>query len=256
MELSVDETSGRIYASLSDVGQVCAIDPHAGSVTCASGLGRPYSIAAGADSVYVADVAGQRIVVLDLVTCGIMRVRQLPAAPHALTLDADRDRLFVAQMGLGKIVSLATDDLTVTAEARLGGLGYPTDMALDANHKRLYIVHSLSAKYGAVTAIDAADLSRPTTRWGNREESLLGVSAVGIDADGDQVYVKHSSGITAVDPKTLSTLRRVAFGPPSWPGAMAFDPLEATIYLSGGGGKLWTWRAIPSAKGTRHERRR
>jgi YVTN family beta-propeller protein len=84
---------------------------------------------------------------LDSNDYSIISTQDFPAAPHGLTLDPLRNRLYAGLMGEGQIVALDADTLAVTARVTLGGLGYPLDLALDEANGRLYVAHELAPKY-------------------------------------------------------------------------------------------------------------
>ncbi|GAF82144.1 unnamed protein product, partial [marine sediment metagenome] len=195
MALAADEGSGAIYAVLPGRGELCAFGPDGASLGGVDGLGRPTNLVVGLGRIYVADSEGRRVVAIDGESLTIVAERVLPAAPHALALDAEARRLYVGEMGIGTILALDAGTLRPIDQVVLGGLGYPRDLALDGAAGRLYVAHALSPKYGAISAIDVADMSIIGTVWGNEERPLSGADVVAVDGRRGVVLLGQADGV-------------------------------------------------------------
>jgi DNA-binding beta-propeller fold protein YncE len=189
------------------------------------------------------------VVAIDSENHGIVAERALPAAPQALALDPLTRRLYVGQMGTGMILALDADTLALEGQVALEGLGYPRDLALDVTTGRLYVAHALSPKYGAISAIDLADMSVVATVWGDRERPLSGADAVSVDGKRGVALLGYADGLVALDATSLEVLDTARVLRGGWAGALAIDRLEGTAYLAEDRGPLWTWRLVASENG-------
>jgi hypothetical protein len=198
----------------------------------------------GADArLYVGDVEGQRIVVLDAHSYGIINVSLLQAAPHPLRLDTAAGlgaRLYVGEAGTGRLLALDADTLNLLGHAQLGGLGYIHDMVLADD--RLFVAHALSPKYGGVSVIDTRTMTVLYTRWGQREVPLWPADALVLDAENELLFVRSAQGIVQLDTRDLSW--RGIFGVKAeersyWPRTMVRDNVTRGLYVAG--------RASPAA---------
>ena len=242
--LAVESSSGRVYAALPDIGELHGLSPDGKPHGRVEGLGRPTGLAVGLGRIYVADGVGRRLVMLDSASYGILATRTLPAAPHALALDPLRRRLYVGQMGSGVVLALDADHLRLLGEVALGGLGYPLDLALDVKANKLYIVHALSPKYGAISLVDAARMISLFTLWGSQERPLFGADTVRVDAQRGLVYLGQSDGILTLDAKDLATRGHLRVSRLGLPGTLAVDPLDGTAYIAGDRARLWSWQPV------------
>ena len=113
--VAVDPASGQTYAALPGSGSVAVLDSGGGTLPTIENVGRPSSLAAAEGRLYLTDVDGQRIVMLDSSDYSIISTQDFPVAPHGLILDPLRNRLYAGLMGEGQIVALDADTLEVTA---------------------------------------------------------------------------------------------------------------------------------------------
>jgi hypothetical protein len=94
------------------------------------------------------------------------------------------------------------DSLAVAAEATLGGLGFPLDMALDTANSRLYVAHELAPKYGAVSLIDTADMSVQLTRWGDLSEpSSVPIPSPWTIVRGSSIWAWRTACYSSIPPR-------------------------------------------------------
>jgi len=242
MALAADLGSGAIYAVLPDRGELSVLESDGTLRTHVDGLGRPTNVVVGLRRVYVADSAGDRVMVIDGEDCHFMTQRALPAAPHALALDPLRHRLYVGQMGTGMILALDADTLHLVGKVRLEGLGYPRDFALDVAAGRLYVAHALSPKYGAISVIDVANMSVLATLWGNQESPLSGAHAVTVDARRGVVLLGQADRVIALDAQSLAVQKIERVWPARWATSLLIDPLAGTAYVAEDEGRIWSWR--------------
>lgn len=238
--LALDEDGGTLYATLPERGELAIVSPRGDAPPdYLSGLGRPTGVAAVAGRVYLADSDGGRVIVLDRQKRDIIQVCALPAAPYALAYDPVRGRLYVGLMGHGALLALNAKTMDLIGEVRLGGLGYPLDLALDAQAGKLYVAHSLTPKYGALSVVDVESLSHAAILRGRFELPLREPNAVRLDRKRGLVWVGHAEGLAALDMHTLALRRveRVARSP--WGNALAYDPERGMLYLADDQGRLW-----------------
>jgi len=239
--LAVDEGTGEIYAALPERGEVVAISTGGELRARAKELGRPTRLEMGGSRVYVSDSLQQRVVVLSK-SCDIIGQRTLPAAPYALALDMSGGRLYVGQMGSGKILALNTETLATESTLALGGLGYPLDLALDSSGEILYVAHALSPKYGALSVIKAEDMSLLGTLWGNSKLALTNADSVRWDPRHNVVLLGVAEGIMALDGRSLQLIYAQPLRRVGWPGTMVVDPLGGTVFVTGDGDSVWGWQ--------------
>jgi len=249
MALAVDADSGTIYAVLPDRGELCVFAADGDERGRIDGLGRPTNLVVGLGRAYVADSAGHRVVAIDSESHGILAERALPAAPQALALDPVAHRLYVGQMGTGMILALDADTLALEGQVALEGLGYPRDLALDVATGRLYVAHALSPKYGAISAIDLADMSVVATVWGDQERPLSGADAVSVDGKRGVALLGYADGLVALDATSLEVLDTARVLRGGWAGALAIDRLEGTAYVAEDKGRVWSWQPVVSDDG-------
>lgn len=233
--------SGRAFVAVAERGEVYALDTLGNAQHVAEGLGRPTDLAYGDGRVYVADSAGERVIVLDGESCAIIVTSTLSAAPYGLAYDPVERRLYVGQMGRAQILALEAETLALQGQVDLSGLGFPLDLALDAPANRLYVAYALSPKYGALSVIDTTDLSLVDTVSGNRQQPLYGVDSVQVDSQRGAVLVGQYAGLLVFD-CDLSLREQLAVARSQAPGSLALDPLEGTLYIGGVRGQLWSWR--------------
>jgi hypothetical protein len=243
--LAADPLSGASLAAVGEAGTLHRLAP-GGDVSCtASGLGRVTHLLAYQGRVYASDAAGQRLVVIDAESCGIIASKGLQAAPDGLAIDAERRLLFVGLAGPGAIVALDLDTWDVRGQASLEGLGYPLQLAHDATTHTLYIAHALSPKYGALSAMDTTDvrdLTLLTSLWGYPEQPLWGVTNIAVIPERQAVILGLADGALALDCKTLAVLDHVMTPGSPWANTLLVDPSASTVYLAGVDGRIWSWR--------------
>ncbi len=238
--LAVDEASGWLWTTLPDVGTVVALDRAGQIVAHAEDLGRPTGLAVGDGRIYVADSIGRRLAVLDATSGAVLRWAELRAAPCPVAWDAATGRLFVGLMGEGAILVLQEDSLEPLGEVRIGGTGFPQQLVVDAAAGRLYVVHALSAKYGAVTAIDTQSLTVAVTRTGNEETSLVGVRQILVPPEGD-LLLAAGGVLSILDREDLAVRGEDRSAPET--DAWALDPSSGTMYAADGASQVTTWSA-------------
>ena len=204
------------------------------------GLGAVSDLAvggAGADArLYVGDVEGQRLVMLDAHSYSIIGISALQAAPHPLRLDTDvgpNARLYVGEAGTGRLLALDADTLNPLGQAQLGGLGYIQDMVLADD--RLFVAHALSPKYGGVSVIDAETMAVLHTRWGQREIPLWPADALALDAEKGLLFVRTAQGLILLDVRDLSWRGIVDIDAEErsyWPRTMVRDDVTRGLYMA------------------------
>ncbi len=204
------------------------------------GLGAVSDLAVGgvgADArLYVGDVEGRRLVMLDAHSYSIIGISALQAAPHPLRLDpgvGPSARLYVGEAGTGRLLALDADTLNPLGQAQLGGLGYIQDMVLADD--RLFVAHALSPKYGGVSVIDTETMTVLHTRWGQREIPLWPADALALDAEKGLLFVRTAQGLILLDARDLSWRGIVDIDAEErsyWPRTMARDEVTRGLYVA------------------------
>ena len=220
----------------------------------ATQLGRPTGLVAGLGRLYVADSAGHRLIALSQGDCRIVSTRSMPAAPHALALDARTRRLYVGLMGVGRILALNADTLEPLGETQLAGLGYPQDMALDSAAERLFVAHALSPKYGALSVVDTRTMSVIDGVTGNPRQPLFGIESVCLDSARGVVHLGLYGGVSTLDAQSLRLrqMRAVGDGPVY---SIATAPVGSALFIRSRWSGLWRWQDDRQEAGHRDERR-
>jgi uncharacterized repeat protein (TIGR01451 family) len=253
--LAVDDASGSIHAVLPDLGELYVLNADGSLRERVSGLGRPADVFADRDRIYLSDVEQNHLYMLDPASYGIMLASEYPVAPHPLMLDSDGSRLYIGQLGEGKVLAVDTETLETVGEVTLGGLGYILDMALDAQHGVLYVAHMLSPRYGAISRIDTDQMVVTVTRWGDLEQPLVGADAISVDSERGTVILGVAEGYLTLDAETLAVQELTRLPRSAWNRTMTFDPLDSTLYVAGQSGQIWT-AVLPAENERHHERRR
>ncbi|MBN1400229.1 MAG: hypothetical protein JXA74_05290, partial [Anaerolineae bacterium] len=239
--LAVDEVSGASFAAVGEAGSLHRLVAD-GEVACTgSGLGRITHLLAHDGRIYASDASGQRVIVIDAESCGIIHSKHLQAAPDGLAMDAGRRLIFTGLAGPGVVVALDLDTLDIKGQVPLEGLGYPLQLAHDATTQRLYVAYALSPKYGALAVIDTTDLTPVATLWGYPEQSLSGATGVSLRPESQAVFLGLVDGALALDAKTLSVLDYVSVQGSPWANTLLVDPTAPTVYLAGADGRIWSW---------------
>ena len=235
--IALDGDSGDAYLTLPDSGQLVRYDG-GGATRIAEGLGRPTGLALSPQHLFVGDAAGRRLFVLDRKGHGIIREVALEAAPGVLVFDPLAQRIYVAESGPGTLLALDADTLEPLGRVTLGGLGLPRALALDAEARRLYVAHDLSAKYGAVSVVDVDTWQVLADRSGTWSRPMTGCDEIAIDAARKRLVVGYSGGLVALNPETLDVIEDA---PRSRGGAsrgLALDPASGDVYVGGEAGSL------------------
>jgi DNA-binding beta-propeller fold protein YncE len=171
-----------------------------------------------------------------------MDSRSFAGAPFALAGDSSRERLYVGEMGSGRLLALDSTTLEIIDETVLAGLGYPSELALDVAGARLYVAHALSPKYGALSVVDTGTMTVIGQRSGNPDLPLTGSDWIGLDSRENVVYLQQTRGILILEASSLDVLGQVNVPVSSSLGAVTADRQSGSLYLSGLNGALWSWR--------------
>ncbi|MHB0858466.1 MAG: hypothetical protein ACYC5M_12980 [Anaerolineae bacterium] len=237
-----DPVTGRIYALLAQQGALQVLSPTGEQLAMLRDLGRPTSMVLAPGRLYLTDSLGGRVVSVETEHYIAEDVLVLGAPPHGLAYDESRDRLYVGLMGVGEILAVDAGSHEPLGSLALGGLGMPLDMDLDTAVGSLYVVHALSPNYGALSVIDVASWAVRETLWGNPEQPLFGVDTVRVDAHRGLVLLRQYDSVLSLDAETLAVRGAAAVERSIWPGTMALDTLDGTLFIAGDAGRLWSWR--------------
>ncbi|NLS77741.1 MAG: DUF11 domain-containing protein [Chloroflexi bacterium] len=196
--LAVDPATGLLYLSDRARGRVAIWDGErvVGEIV---GLDAPAGLALVDGRLYIADTGRHELAVWDVGQgrwAGRIAVGQ---APYAVAYSAMAERLVVANAGDGTLTLLSPFDSGYQSVVSLGGLGFPLELAVDERGGRCYVAYALSAKYGAIAAVDLATGRVQDIRQGDAGWPLIGVRGLAWDAEAQGLYVLDVGGVRRLD---------------------------------------------------------
>jgi YVTN family beta-propeller protein len=199
------------------------------------------------ERLYVTQLYGQRVRVVDLVQKKIAATADLDAEPYTCILSEDGETLFVSVWGGAKILMLDPWSLNIKGEVAVGE--HPNAMALARDGTRLFVA---CANTNAVWVIDLA------TRTAKEQISVaLGVqapagstpNAVALSPDGRTLLVANADNntVTVADISNSRATSVKGWIPVGWyPTAVLFDRDGGRIFVLNGKGL----GSAPNPRGT------
>ncbi|MBN1220154.1 MAG: YncE family protein [Anaerolineae bacterium] len=224
------DSDSRLYVSLAD--GLAGVDLSTGKVVArASGLGRLRGIArdAATGRLFVADAGREQLLVLS--DDSLQPLATLPFAhqPDQLVFDGPNRRVYVSFPAVPQVLAIDTDTLAVTAQATLMG-GPILDLALDADHNRLYALNALAPDYRGVTVWQATTLSPIAVVGGSGDFPLRTASALAITPSGE-LLASETTGLWQIDPANFAVTKIYPTGNQAPPDGLAVSRSQGIIYM-------------------------
>lgn len=209
--LAFDPERKRLYVAGWDANSVAVLDTQSGRVLrLVKDIPGPGGVALDSEHVYIASTTSDTLIMLSAETYGIIKMIPVGDAPYAVIYDEGTGRVFVANAGEDSVAVIDPAAGAVIATVRLGGLGHPQGLALDAELGRLYVTYALTPKLGALAAIDVTTNEVVARREGTYEMPLLWTYGVAVDSVSHMVYVTDVTGLIALDGRDLTPRKVIA----------------------------------------------
>lgn len=164
--------SGQVYVSLADGLALIEVDTGR-IVKQLSGLGRLRGLSWDQQRQRLWVVASDRkqLLVFEADLSQTIATVPLSNRPDQLILDPVQRRLYISFPGIGRIVAIGADTLTLLAESDI--VGQPiVDLALDSSEQRLYVLGHLSPNQQGISILETPSLQRLALLAGNLDVPL------------------------------------------------------------------------------------
>lgn len=230
--LAVDVAANRVYAALWQEDAVAVVDGASHTLLqVVRGIPGASGVAVARDVVYATATRSDELIVMDRASGGIIQRVPVGDAPYAVACDeGSRQWAFVANAGEDTLSIVGAG--AVLRTVKLGGLGHPQGLTLDAVRDRLYVTYSLSPKYGAIAAIDAASGQVVTRLTGSFLRPLFAAYGVTADPLRGWVYVTMADETLVLAGETLRVLHALPdIGPASGFGVQV-DAVGERLYVA------------------------
>jgi uncharacterized repeat protein (TIGR01451 family) len=231
--LAVDARADRVYATLPEADALAVIDGQrhvllevVPDMPAASG------VAVGERAIYVTATGSDELIVVDRDNYAIMGRADVGAAPYAVVCDADRQRVYVGNAGDDSVYILDASNAALLKVVRLGGLGHPHGLALDAVRHRLYVTYARTPKYRAIAVIDTASGEIQSRLLGDERRPLDGAYGIGVDPLLGRVYVTTGQQILTLAGESLHMVDSTPGVGPVYAFGMALQPTDGRLYLA------------------------
>jgi YVTN family beta-propeller protein len=230
--LAVDVATNRVYAALWQEDAVALVDGTSYRVLqVVRGIPGASGLAVAKDVVYVTATRSDELIVIDKTTGGIIQRVTVGDAPYAVACDeGSRQWAFVANAGEDTLSIVGAG--AVLRTVKLGGLGHPQGLALDAVRDCLYVTYSLSPKYGAIAAIDATSGQVLVRLTGSFLRPLFAAYGVTADPLRGWVYVTTAEETLVLAGETLSVLHALPDVGPASGFGVRVDAVGERLYVA------------------------
>ncbi len=229
-DLAADPDMGRLYISDRSRGRVLIWDADAGRLVGEiGGMEMPAGLALAEGRLYIADTARNVLAVWDVNKgewAGRIPVGQ---APYAVAYSPAARRIVVGNAGDGTLTLIDPFDKGWQGVVSLGGLGFPQAIAVDDDRGDCYVAYALSAKYGAIAAIDVTTGEVKGGWEGNRAWPMIGIRGLAFDAERQRLHVLDVGGARQVDVAAGVAVEATAERGASALGIVA-DPAGGRVY--------------------------
>ncbi len=128
--VDIIRADGRLWVTNPGAGTVSIVDPGAGTVEVVEIGGQPVRLAASTESIWVSDLAGNRVVEIDIESVTVVAVTQIDGGP--LGIAVDEDGVWVALNTAGALVRLDPATGEVADRVELGGTPFAVSLGADA----------------------------------------------------------------------------------------------------------------------------
>jgi len=230
--LAVDVAANRVYAALWQEDAIAVVDGASHTLLqVVRGIPGASGVAVARDVVYATATRSDELIVMDRASGGIIQRVPVGDAPYAVACDeGSRQWAFVANAGEDTLSIVGSGAVLHTV--KLGGLGHPQGVALDAVRDRVYVTYSLSPKYGAIAAIDASSGQVVARLTGSFVRPLFAAYGVTVDPLRGWVYATMVDETLVLAGETLRVLHTLPdIGPASGFGVQV-DALGERLYVA------------------------
>ncbi len=232
--VGLDEATGSVAVPLFDEGRVDLLDSDGNLLGAVSDLGKPVAAILSGQGLLIADAGSDQLVLADAKSGAVVDSLDLGTIPDMMLLDEANGKLYVAEPEASRLALINTTNLAIESYIELTGTAMPADMVLDSERNRLYIVNSLSAKYGGIQAIDTLTGRITASLWGNPTEPLSIANHVQLSADGESVILLTPTTMYLLDPYTLEIISQQALVPEGYSRASDLDTTTGELYVADG----------------------
>ena len=232
--IGLDAATGRVTVPLLEDGCVEVLDRNGNLLTTVNDVGKPVASVLTGQGLLIADAADNQLVLADAESGAIISRLALETIPDMMLLDESNGKLYVAEPEASRLALINTTNLAIESYIELTGTAMPADMVLDSERNRLYIVNSLSAKYGGIQAIDTLTGRITASLWGNPTEPLSIANHVQLSADGESVILLTPTTMYLLDPYTLEIISQQALVPEGYSRASDLDTTTGELYVADG----------------------
>ena len=222
-EFDVDATSGRLFVSNEDAGELSIVDLQTGSVLRTIDVGaEPEGVRLRPDgaTVYVTSESDHAVTVVDAVSGAVLDNIAVGWRPRDAVFSADGSRASVSSEHGGSVavVDVAANRVLETIPLPAGSL--PMGLALAPDGLRLYVANgrartvSIVDLQGSTVVADVRVGARP---WG-----------VGLTSDGKFLYTANGSSndVSVIDTASLNVVATIRVGATPWGIAVGPPPRE------------------------------
>ncbi len=231
LTMAVDTSTGAIYTSNAQEGNLSIINGSTNSVTGTVSVGgEPNGMAFDPANgyLYVTEWSLPVVAVVNGATNELVTTIPVGEEPGAIVYDSASDRLFVANFFSDNVSVINPSAEAVVANVVTGS--YPNAFAVDTVDDLIDVANSESDP-GTVTVIPAAS---PASAY-NVSVGLF-PDALGYAESADQLFVANgaSNNVSIIDQKTATVVVNRATGNssyPSAPEAVAFDAVSNDVYV-------------------------
>ncbi len=225
--IAVDTSTGVVYATNFNEGNVTVIDGETNQVTGSIATGGSPASAVFDPSngdLYVANWGGDNVTVLSCATNSTVANIPVGTHPASILYDAASQRVFVANYGSGNVSVINASTNTWAADLRTGTTSsYPEDLALDTSDNYVDAISELNTNVTIFNATTLAVVGSPHV--GSIPEELA------YSPIGDAVYVTNSASgnVTVISQSTSAPVANITTG--TVPFGVVYDAVDEEVYV-------------------------
>ncbi len=203
--LTVDAAADRVLVGSQERGAVLALDARTLAVRAtAAGFALPGGLASilsgdGVRRVFAADTLAGTVRVLAADDLRTLNEVAVGPGPYAMVAAPGTERVFVALTGSDSVAMLQARTGALLGLTRLGGLGFPQGLALDADAGRIYVVYALSPRYRQIAVLDAGTGEVLAVIPATLDRPLTAAEALVVDPARHRLLVSAEEGIHVYD---------------------------------------------------------
>lgn len=173
---------------------------------------------------FVADLAGGRVLVFDVRTNRLLKAIDQVQGVHGVLAVPELGRVYASATGVDEVVAI--DEATLKITARTGGGHYPDGIAWDPREREIYV----SDEHGATVAVVDAATSRLVRKIPVGGE----VGNTQYDAASGLIYtnVQTKDDLVGIDPKTDAIVSRAALSGCRGNHGLLIDPKRRLAYIA------------------------